>query len=152
MVMFHYNQKYESVPTTPAGTARTWSPTSKRRTSSLAKRRTALIGCAVLFFFVIYNMLFSRAGHRVRPHSQYCRISAMLSLYRHADQTISLTQSHTMLLSLPMPLSSLPNRYHIATPTRSTPFHPTSTAIPAISHHWTSMRHLRHYAMTGNPW
>ena len=74
--MFHYNQKYESVPTTPAGTAHTWSPTSKRRTWSLAKRRTALIGCAVLFFFVIYNMLFSRAGHRVRPHSQYCRISA----------------------------------------------------------------------------
>ena len=75
VVMFHYNQKYESFPTTPAGTAHTWSPTSKTRTWGLAKRRTALIGCVVLCFFFMYNVLFSRAGHRVRPQSQYDWIS-----------------------------------------------------------------------------
>ena len=148
--MLHYNQRYESVPSTPAGTPQTWSPTSKIRTCSLT-RRTALMACGLLIFFFVYHLLFPYPNHQVRPHPQCSPIIWIDNLCSNAVQTISQAQSYTMLPLSPMPLSNLPNRYHIATLTRLTHFHPTSTATPATSRRWTSTRHSLPYAQTASP-
>lgn len=64
--MFHYNHRFESVPTTPAGTPHVWSPTSKTSNWSMTRRRTALIASGVLIFLFVYNPLLPFAVHRSR--------------------------------------------------------------------------------------
>lgn len=118
MTMFHYNQKYESVPTTPAGTPHTWSPTSTRSkisTWSLTRRRIALFACGVLVFFFLYSLHSSYAGHPVRPRAQCYRIfptDKSVQPHRQDYLTNPVTYNATFTPHAAFqPPESLPHRY-----------------------------------------
>lgn len=113
--MFHYNQRYESVPSTPAGTPQTWSPSSKIGTWSLTRRRIALMACGGLICFFVYKLLFPSPNHRVCPHPQRSRILRIddpLQPYRPDYLTNPVTYNATFIPHAAFqPPEPLPHRY-----------------------------------------
>ena len=113
--MSHYNHRHDSFPTTPAGTPHAWSPTLKLSTWSLTRRRAALVACGVLISFFMYNLLFSNAGHQVRPNAHGYRISLIdnsLQSHRPDYLTNPVTYNATCIPNAAFqPPEPLPHRY-----------------------------------------